>query len=284
MNQYPVISLSFKSAKQPNWELSYGCLKEEISREYLRHRVVTSSLTTPEQQRRYEDIMNLQGSQQDFITSVRFLSDCLYQHYGQKVIILIDEYDVPLENSYFEGFYVDMSGFIRSVFESALKSNLGLEFAVVTGCLRITKESIFTGLNNLEMISILNHSYAEYFGFTQTDVNEMLNYYDWYSQQKRIKEWYNGYLFGSAEVYNPWSVTNCMKALTVHSKELPIPYWANTSSNSIVRNLIERADISVKGELENLLAGGTIEKPIHEDITYDNVYDSEDNLWDFFLS
>lgn len=280
---YPVINLSLKSSKQPNWELAYGCLKEAISEEYLRHRNVMDSLDTPEQKRRYEDVMNLRGSLLDFSTSIWFLSKCLYRHYGKKVIILIDEYDVPLENSYFSGFYDEMIGFIRSIFESALKTNPYLEFAVITGCLRITKESIFTGLNNLKMISILNPAYGEYFGFTQNEVDHILEYYGLSGQRSRIEAWYNGYLFGDTKVYNPWSVSNYIELLTTDPDELPAPYWANTSSNSIVRSLIENADPSVKDELEILLAGGTIEKPVHEEITYDSVYDSEDNLWNFLF-
>ena len=283
MSQYPVISLSLKSSKQPDWELAYGCLIEEISREYLRHSYIFDSLKTQEQRRRYDDIMNQRGGRRDYITSVRFLADCLYQYWNHKVIILIDEYDVPLENSYFAGFYNEMIDFIRSIFESALKTNPSLEFAVITGCLRITKESIFTGLNNLEMISILNRSYGEYFGFLQTEIDEMLCYYGLEGQRELIKEWYNGYLFGNSQVYNPWSVMNYVKALTVAPDELPAPYWANTSSNSIIKSLVEKADVSVKKELEDLLAGGTIEKPVHEDITYDSVYDSEDNLWNFLF-
>lgn len=280
---YPTINLSLKSSKQPNWELAYGCLKEAIGEEYSRHRNVMESLDLPEQKRRYEDIMNLRGSRQDFSTSIWFLSKCLYQHYGKNAIILIDEYDVPLENSYFSGFYDEMIGFIRSIFESALKTNPYLEFSVITGCLRITKESIFTGLNNPKMISILNPSYSEYFGFTQKEIDGVLEYYGLSEQSSRIEAWYNGYLFGGTKVYNPWSVMNYIEVLLADPTEFPSPYWANTSSNSIVRSLIENADPSVKGELEILLAGGTIEKPVHEEITYDSVYDSEDNLWNFLF-
>lgn len=164
-----------------------------------------------------------------------------------------------------------------------MKTNPYLELAVVTGCLRIAKESIFTGLNNMEMISVLNPSYGEYFGFTQKEVDEILGYYNLTEKREQIREWYDGYRFGDVSVYNPWSVMNFVKALTVSLDAFPSPYWANTSSNSIVRNLIENADISVKSELEDLLAGGVIEKPVHEDITYDSVYDSEDNLWNFLF-
>lgn len=283
MCSYPVINLSLKSSKQPDWELSYGCLKEEIGREYFRHRIILDSLEEPEQKRRFEDIMNLRGSRQDFVTSIRFLCDCLYQYWGKKTIILIDEYDVPLENSYFAGFYDEMIGFIRSIFESALKTNPYLEFAVITGCLRITKESIFTGLNNLKMISILSRSYDEYFGFSQREVDQMLNYYNLDAKRDQAKAWYDGYKFGDTEVYNPWSVTNYVASLTAFSDEFPAPYWANTSSNSIVRSMVERADTSAKEELEELLSGGTIEKSIHEDITYDSIYDSGENLWNFLF-
>lgn len=286
MGKYPVISLSLKSAKQPDWELAYGCLKEEIGREYYRHREVVETLGTPEQKRRYEAIMNLQGSRQDFVTSLRFLSDCLNQHYRQKVIILIDEYDVPLENSYFEGFYHEMVGFIRSIFESALKSNPCLEFAVITGCLRITKESIFTGLNNLKMNSILSANYDEYFGFLQNEVDQMAEFYGIGDQDDMavFKDWYDGYMFGTKEVYNPWSVINQMEAMYVdRAHAWPSPHWANTSSNRIVRTLVERAELSTKEQLERLIEGGTIEKPIHEDITYEDIEKSEDNLWNFLF-
>lgn len=283
MNRYPVITLSLKSSKQPNWDLAYGCLKEEIGREYLRHSEILDFLKTEEQRRRFTDIMNLRGSQQDFVTSIRFLSDCLYQYWGQKVIILIDEYDVPLEHSYFSGFYAAMIDFIRSIFESSLKTNPSLEFAVLTGCLRISKESIFTGLNNPKMISILSEAYGEHFGFLQEEVDEMLDFYQLGEAQALVKEWYNGYQFGNAEVYNPWSVINYVDSAVISKNALPAPYWNNTSSNAIVRDLVERAQSKTKAEIEQLVAGGTIEKPVHEDITYADIHASEDNLWNFLF-
>lgn len=283
MNRYPVITLSLKSSKQPNWDLAYGCLKEEIGREYLRHSEILDFLKTEEQRRRFTDIMNLRGSQQDFVTSIRFLSDCLYQYWGQKVIILIDEYDVPLEHSYFSGFYAAMIDFIRSIFESSLKTNPSLEFAVLTGCLRISKESIFTGLNNPKMISILSEAYGEHFGFLQEEVDEMLDFYQLGEAQALVKEWYNGYQFGNAEVYNPWSVINYVDSAVISKNALPAPYWNNTSSNAIVRDLVERAQSKTKAEIEQLVAGETIEKPVHEDITYADIHASEDNLWNFLF-
>ena len=176
-----------------------------------------------------------------------------------------------------------MVDFIRSLFESALKTNLNLEFAVITGCLRISRESIFTGLNNLDVVSILDQRYGEYFGFTQEEVRSMTEYYDTEERFDDLKKWYDGYLFGNTEVYNPWSVIKFQSDLTANPQALPRPYWSNTSSNSIVRDLIHNADETVKGELEALLSGGTITKPVHEDITYDEIYKTQDNLWNFLF-
>ena len=176
-----------------------------------------------------------------------------------------------------------MIKFIRSLFESALKTNSSLEFSVITGCLRISKESIFTGLNNLEIISILNKSYEEYFGFTNKEINKICNDYDLNDKYEELKDWYNGYIFGDENVYNPWSVVRYVKDMRINGEEYPTSYWANTSSNSIVKSLIERADDKTKNEIEALIEGKTIEKPIHEDITYDEVYDTLDNLWNFMF-
>lgn len=284
MASRPVINMSLKSGKQPTFEMAWENMIDEIRKEYNRHDAVKACGKLLENEiQKFSDIQNGTASRAQYSKSLEFLSSCLMKCYEKKVIILIDEYDVPLENAWFENFYREMVDFLRSLFESALKTNSALEFAVITGCLRITKESIFTGLNNLEMISILNPSYGEFFGFDQEEIDKMLTYYGLMNHRDLIREWYNGYLFGSTQVYNPWSVTNYVKTLTAAPDEPPAPYWANTSSNSIVKNLVEKADISVKKELEDLLAGGTIEKPIHEDITYDTVYDSEDNLWNFLF-
>ena len=198
-------------------------------------------------------------------------------------MILIYEYDVPLENAYFNGFYDKMTTWIRSLFESALKTNDYLEFAVVTGCLRISKESIFTGLNNLNVVSITNDTFGEYFGFTQEEVEQILRDYGLEENQEIVRQWYDGYLFGKTEVYNPWSVINYVNSCYTDKHAFAMPYWSNTSSNSIVRDLVERADISVKQEIEGLIEGKTIEKPIHEDITYDDMKATQDNLWNFLF-
>ena len=182
-----------------------------------------------------------------------------------------------------KGFYDQMVSFIRSLFESALKTNKSLGFTVITGCLRISRESIFTGLNNLKVVSVLDNSYAEYFGFTQEETDKMLSFYGIDNRSEEIKRWYNGYLFGSVEVYNPWSVINYIYDLIYQNTNYPKPYWSNTSSNSIIHELIEKADDITKRELEELVAGGTIEKPVYEDITYGDVYKSQDNLWNFLF-
>ena len=284
MGQYPVISLSLKSAKQPDFDMAYRMLVDQISAEFKRHRYVLNTDTLlKDEWVQYEEIMLRKAGRAEYATALKFLSDCLKKYHEKNVIILIDEYDVPLENAYFAGFYDEMITFIRSLFESALKTNDSLEFAVITGCLRISKESIFTGLNNLAINSILNVDYSEYFGFTQNEVEQMLEDYDLSHKVSEVKEWYDGYLFGKTEVYNPWSVINYVRTLISDPDAFPKPYWSNTSSNSIIRELIEGADSVMKQEIEGLLAGGTIEKPIHEDITYEDIHKTQDNLWNFLF-
>ncbi len=287
MGQYPVIILTLKSAKQGSYKMAFACLKEAISAEFARHeKAVAGKLTHKQDEEKYRNMCQRLGEDSDYFTSLAFLSECLYQAYGKKSIILLDEYDVPLENAYFAGFYDEMVRFIRSLFESALKTNPCLEFAVITGCLRISRESIFTGLNNLEIISIMRNDYSEYFGFVKTEVDTMLTSYGMKEHRQIVQKWYDGYLFGNAEVYNPWSIINFVKVHLSDQDAFAAPYWANTSSNSIVRSLVERIDDQkgqIKEQLEHLMNGGTIEKPVHEDIAYDSIYDSEDNLWNFLF-
>lgn len=284
MGQYPVISLTLKSAKQPTFEMAYKVLVDNICKEFGRHSyALDGSALDAEEKEKYKRIYEKRAEGDEYVTAIAFLSECLQKYHRKNTIILIDEYDVPLENAYFEGFYDRMISFIRSLFESALKTNESLEFAVITGCLRISRESIFTGLNNLAVISVLNEEYAEHFGFTPKEAQEMLAYYELEEKQEEMKKWYDGYLFGNAEVYNPWSVINYVKAESINSSTFPKPYWANTSSNSIVRGLIETADPMTRDEIEELIAGGTIEKPVHEDVAYGDIYESQDNLWNFLF-
>lgn len=282
--QFPVISLTLKSAKQPTYEMAYASILDEIRKEYDRHSYVLEGDTlTDVQRRRFDAVRSLQAEPTEYAKALGFLSDCLAQYHQSRVLLLLDEYDVPLENAYFEGFYDSMVKFIGSLFESVLKTNDSLEFAVITGCLRISKESIFTGLNNLEVISILNQNYGEYFGFLETEVQDMLSYYGLDSRMDTMKEWYDGYRFGRAEVYNPWSVVNYCKKAAADEETFPVPEWANTSSNAIVRDLVYRANAVTKDELQQLMDGKTIEKRVQEDITYADIHESEDNLWNFLL-
>ena len=283
LGQYPVISLSLKSMKQADYESAFHCLKEEIAREFKKHPQIIQNLYSEDDRTKYQLLINRNADDEEYLTALKFLSECLYAFYGRRTVILIDEYDVPLENAYFSGFYDRMVSLIRSLFESALKTNDTLEFAVVTGCLRISKESIFTGLNNLNVISILDTSYAEHFGFTQNEVDQMLKHYGLEQNQAAVRTWYDGYRFGETEVYNPWSVISYVNSCYKDKNALLRPYWSNTSSNSIVRTLVERADLSVKQEIEALIEGKTITKPIHEDITYDDMDSTQDNLWNFLF-
>ncbi len=284
MGQYPVIFLSLKSAKQPTYEMAYRSLIDEIWNEFSRHMYLLDGDDIEEGvKEKYNSILKGKADDATLAKSIEFLSQCLEKYHKQKVIILIDEYDVPLENAYFAGFYDEMVSFIRSLFESALKTNESLKMAVVTGCLRISRESIFTGLNNLKVVSVLDDSYSEYFGFTQNEVDSFLETYCITQRGNEVKNWYNGYLFGDTEVYNPWSLICYVYDIVHKNTEFPKPYWSNTSSNSIVRELIENSDSNTKNELERLIAWGTIEKPMHEDITYADIIQSQDNLWNFLF-
>ena len=282
--QYPVIFLTLKSAKQPTYALAYMELKKRISEEYKRHRyVLQGEILTADEKARFEAISAIMDDDSLYTDALGFLSMCLAKYHGKNTIILIDEYDVPLENAYFRGFYDEMIDFIRSLFESALKTNPYLEKSVITGCLRISKESIFTGLNNLETDSVLHTRFGNFFGFTQEEVEELLAYYGLSEQLEEVKKWYDGYLFNDFEIYNPWSILKYVNDRKDHVTEFALPYWSNTSSNSIVREMVGEADQKAKADLETLMAGGTIEKPVHEDITYGDIHQTQDNLWNFLF-
>ena len=205
MGQYPVISLTLKSGKQGSFEMAYKLLCRQIAYEYERHSYLLKGDMPEKQKKMYQQIMDEEAEKSLYANALQFLSKCLHEYFGKKTIILIDEYDVPLENAYMRGFYQEMIDFIRSLFESALKTNESLEFAVMTGCLRISKKSIFTGLNNLKIYSVLTENYDEYFGFTKAEAKKICEDYGISENYTELKEWYDGYLFGSTEVYNPWS-------------------------------------------------------------------------------
>ena len=282
--QYPVIFLSLKSAKQPNFEEAYKKICRALAEEFRRHQYLLEGNSLADDQKiMFQKIMAEQADYSAYNDALKFLSECLWQYHGKNTIILIDEYDVPLENAYLEGFYDRMIQFIRSLFESALKTNPYLEKSVITGCLRISKESIFTGLNNLETDSVLHTRYADSFGFTEDEVKAMLAYYDLAAELPEVKRWYDGYLFNETEIYNPWSILKYVNDRKDKVTKFALPYWSNTSSNSIVREMVGEADEMAKADLETLINDGTIEKPVHEDITYGDIHQSQDNLWNFLF-
>lgn len=284
IGQYPVISISLKSMKQPTWEDSFWQFKNIVISEFERFdHLLSSDKLKPRKRRIFESIYNDTAENSVYSTALKLLSDCLYEFYGTKVILLIDEYDVPLENAYFNGFYDKMIDLIRSVFESVLKTNNSLEFAVLTGCLRISKESIFTGLNNLKVNSVRTGAFSEYFGFTETEVKELSEYYEIGDKFAEIKKWYDGYRFGTTEIYNPWSVLNYIQSIVTMPDALPEQYWSNTSSNSIIHELIVKGDRRTKNDIEILITGGSVDKPVYDDITYANMNINSDYIWSFLL-
>ena len=282
MGRYPLVNLTLKSAKQASFSSAYNKLKYEIAEEFRRHQyVLESDKISDKDKKLFQKIKDRQAEYDEYTGSLKFLSSCLYQATGQNTVILIDEYDVPLENAYFRGFYDEMVDFIRALFESSLKTNDFLQFAVITGCLRISKESIFTGLNHLNIVSVLDKKYSEHFGFTETEVRQMMSDYDVEKRFATMKEWYDGYLFGDTQVYNPWSVIKFLYDLYSDADAFPRPYWINTSSNDIIKDLIARADRETKGQIEKLLAGETLDIQVHEEITYADMHGSGENLWNF---
>jgi len=280
-NQFPVIKFSLKGAEGLTFEAALQKLKTIIASEFKRHDYLLEVADLDEDERRtYQEIKGKTADLVTFEESLKFLSDLLCQHYNKKVIILIDEYDVPIQKAYKNGYYEPMVSFIRNFFGDALKSNPSLFFSVITGCLRVSKESIFTGINNLDVMSITSNRYSEYFGFTEDEVLELLNYYKLGDFMAQIRQWYNGYLFGDSFVYNPWSVIKFLDELR-SGNEHPQSYWANTSSNDIVRSLIDISDLKTKEEIEHLMQGGVITKQIKEDIVYAEILNQMNNLWNF---
>ncbi|MDR1560723.1 MAG: ATP-binding protein [Clostridiales bacterium] len=283
MTAFPVISLTLKSSKQGTFKEAYSALRDCIASEYRRHKSAYEKLSCETDLTQWKCIMDREGGLDDYNRSLLFLSEYLYEAYGKRVVILIDEYDVPLESAYFNGYYQEMVSFIRSLFESALKTNPYLEFAVITGCLRVSRESIFTGMNNLLMMSVLDNYFGEHYGFTQEELDEMLRYYGRESRREDLRRWYNGYRIAGKNVYNPWSVVNSVRDILKVEGSVLRPFWANTSSNDIIKTLIEKSGPRERAELETLLSGGTLTKPIREDITYADLTRAGDNMWNFML-
>ena len=285
MGKYPVIFLSLKGVEGLTYEEAFEAFVRIMGKEVNRVSFLADSdkLTQIEREQ-YEGLTIMKNGRLAFdkeklISSLQLLSQLLYKHYGKKVVILIDEYDVPLDKAFQNGYYNEMVSLIRGLFGQALKTNEFLQFAVLTGCLRISKESIFTGLNNFKVMSITDSRFDEQFGFTDEEVKKLLSDYDMDSHFDEVKEWYDGYHFGRADVYCPWDVINHVDHLRDDSDAKPQTYWINSSGNSLVRRLINRADSSTKDEIERLIAGEAIEKVIRQDLTYDEIENSIDNIW-----
>ena len=293
MGKFPVIFISLKSVDGLHFKAASDALRTVIGNASKRFRFLLESPSLGEKDKTaYERLINVDSrsdasyamSDATLIDSLNTLSQLLAQHYGQKVILLIDEYDVPLDKAFQSGYYDEMINLIRSLLGNALKTNESLYFAVLTGCLRISKESIFTGLNNLKVHTISDIRYDEYFGFTDAEVDEMLKFYGLSSYKDVIRDWYDGYRFGDTEVYCPWDVINCCDELLADPYAEPENYWANTSGNGLIRRLLKKANQSTRNEVEQLINGGTITKPIRQELTYREVEDSIDNIWSVLYS
>ena len=285
MGKYPVIFLSLKGVEGSSFDDARYMITEIIGKEAERFRFLECSeaLSENDKDRYRAFISQCDGKYmmdaQLLVSSLQSLSQLLCTHYGKKTIILIDEYDVPLDKAFQNGYYNEMVSLIRGLFGQALKTNEFLQFAVLTGCLRISKESIFTGLNNFKVMSITDSRFDEQFGFTDEEVRKLLSDYGMDSHFDEVKEWYDGYHFGRADVYCPWDVINHADHLRDDGDAKPQTYWINSSGNSLVRRLINRADSSTKDEIERLIAGEAIEKVIRQDLTYDEIENSIDNIW-----
>ena len=280
MGKYPVVFVSLKGVDGLTFDVAYKALCEIVRKEALRLQFLNESerLTTDEK-KSLKRITSGEYDEMDIRNSLQTLSSLLEKHYGQKVILLIDEYDVPLDKAYHHGYYNEMVALIRGLFGQALKTNDSLFFAVLTGCLRVSKESIFTGLNNFDVNSIVDIEHDEQFGFTNAEVRQLLTDYGLQDHLAEAKEWYDGYRFGNADVYCPWDVINYAKKLHADPNAEPQAFWINTSSNDLVREFVEIADKNTQNEIERLIAGETIEKNVRLELTYAEVHQSIDNLW-----
>ena len=278
MGKYPVIFLSLKGVDGLTFSKSKEMLSEIIKEEADRHYYLKNSeKLTQEDRISFQSILT--GTDENIENSLKTLSRFLYKHYDRKTIIIIDEYDVPLDKEFQNGYYKEMVALIKGIFGQALKTNDFLQFAILTGCLRISKESIFTGLNNFEVLSILNVQYDECFGFTDAEVRKILKDYGLSAQYADMKEWYDGYRFGNTDIYCPWDVIRYSKSLCMDEEAKPEDFWSNSSGNAIVRRFIDKADASTKNEIERLIAGEYIEKEISQELTYEELDDKIENLW-----
>lgn len=280
MNQWPVVFLSLKNIDGLTFSTAYQQLAYEIGLLFEKHKyLLTDEKIGPAEKELFERLKNRSTSEVEVSRSLQFLLQLMTRHYGKSAILLLDEYDVPLAKASSNGYYKEMLELIRAIMITALKDNPSLCFAVITGCLRISKESIFTGTNNFVSDTITDSHLDEYFGFTQKDVDQLLADTDAQDHADDIKNWYDGYHFGDFDVYCPWDVMNYLRDLQRNPKALPSSYWKNTSDNAIIRSFIDYAGSSITRKLETLLSGGYIIQEINENLTYDYLHSSEENLW-----
>ena len=280
MGKFPVVFVSLKGVDGLTFEDAYGMLRRILRSEVFRLSFLAESKKVLDKEKAaFERFLNEQDTLDDVQESLKMLSSLLYQHYGQKTILLIDEYDVPLDKAFQHGYYKEMVALIRSLFGQALKTNDYLQFAVLTGCLRVSKESIFTGLNNFKVLSITDSRFDEHFGFTDAEAKTLLDDYNLTAHYGETKEWYDGYRFGSVDVYCPWDVINHVDRLCGEPNAEPQAYWINTSGNDLVRRFVDKADKTTQGEIERLIAGEAIEKAVRLELTYNEIDNSIDNLW-----
>ena len=293
MGKFPVISISLKSVDGLNFESASVALRTVIGNEAGRFRFLRNSdRLTDDEKEAYAQLTEVGSSQGGVYTmtgkmaeaSLQTLSQLLEKHFGQKVILLIDEYDVPLDKAFQAGYYDEMVSLIRNLLGNALKTNDSLYFAVLTGCLRISKESIFTGLNNLNVMTVSDPYFCDGFGFTEDEVTELLNYYGLEEFHDTVRDWYDGYQFGNISVYCPWDVIKYAQILLKDKEAEPENYWANTSGNDLIRRLLKKANQSTKNDVERLINGETITKTIRQELTYREVEDSIDNIWSVLYS
>ena len=286
MGKYPVLSISLKGIDAWNYEMAFEMAVQIMKRVPAKVQYLLESDALSEQDKaEYCKLLDDNMSEAVFCNSLRVLSELLEKHHGAKVILLIDEYDVPLAKAHANGYYDQMISLIRNLLGEALKTNNSLKLAVLTGCLRISKESIFTGLNNLKVLTIADERFDEYFGFTDKEVRGILEYYDAADHYDEVKRWYDGYQFGNAEVYCPWDVLNHCDRIRSESNVQPENYWINTSSNDAVKRFIqESANATTKREIERLVAGETIIKEIHQELTYPEIYQTIDNIWSLLFT
>ena len=280
MGKFPVVFVSLKDVDGLTFENAYGKLRDILRAEISRLSFLMQSEQIAEDDKySFERFLREQDTPDDVQKSLKMLSGLLYQHYGQKVILLIDEYDVPLDKAFQHGYYKEMVALIRSLFSRALKTNDFLQFAVLTGCLRVSKESIFTGLNNFKVLSIADSRFDEHFGFTDAEVKQLLEDYGLSDHYDETKDWYDGYRFGHTDVYCPWDVINYVDLLRDDPQAEPQAFWINSSGNDLVKRFVDKADKTTQDEIERLIAGEAIEKAVRLELTYGEVDNSIDNLW-----